>query len=145
MISLIQRVSEARVTIDHQVVGEINNGILALIGVEKNDGQQQADRLLQKMLGYRIFEDSDGKMNLCLRDIAGGLLLVPQFTLAADTNKGMRPGFSAAADPDEGKCWFEYLLKHAQQQYSYVESGRFGSDMQVSLVNQGPATFWLQT
>ncbi len=141
----MQRVSEARVTIDHQVVGEINNGILALIGVEKNDAQQQADRLLQKMLGYRIFEDSDGKMNLCLRDIAGGLLLVPQFTLAADTNKGMRPGFSAAADPDEGKCWFEYLLKIAQQQCSHVASGRFGSDMQVSLVNQGPATFWLQT
>ena len=145
MISLIQRVSEARVTIDHQVVGEINSGILAFIGVEKNDAQQQADRLLQKMLGYRIFEDADGKMNLCLRDITGGLLLVPQFTLVADTNKGMRPSFSAAADPDEGKCWFEYLLKHAQQQYSHVASGRFGSDMQVSLVNQGPATFWMQT
>jgi D-tyrosyl-tRNA(Tyr) deacylase len=145
MIGLIQRVSEARVTIDNQVVGEINNGILALIGIERNDAQQQADRLLQKILGYRIFEDPTGKMNLCLQDIEGGLLLVPQFTLAANTNKGMRPGFSAAADPDEGKCWFDYLLKRAQQKYAHVASGRFGVDMQVSLVNQGPATFWLQT
>ena len=99
---------------------------------------------LQKMLGYRIFEDANGKMNLSVRDIAGGLLLVPQFTLAADTRKGCRPGFSAAADPQVGKRLFDYLREQAGQQYSPVACGRFGMDMQVSLVNQGPATFWLQ-
>lgn len=145
MIGLIQRVSEARVVIEARVVGEIGAGLLALVGVEKHDDRQQADRLLQKILGYRIFEDADGKMNQSLRDSAGGLLLVPQFTLAADTRKGMRPGFSTAAEPQQGQRLFAYLLAQAAQQYSPVASGRFGATMQVSLVNQGPATFWLQT
>ena len=145
MIGLIQRVSEARVVIGEQVAGAIGTGILALVGIERSDNEHNADSLLQKMLGYRIFEDMNGKMNLSIRDIAGGLLLVPQFTLAADTRKGSRPGFSAAADPQAGKRLFDYLREQAAEQYSPVACGQFGMDMQISLVNQGPATFWLQT
>jgi len=145
MIGLIQRVSEARVEVDGETIGSIERGILALIGVQKNDGEAAAERLLQRILGYRIFTDADDKMNLSLTDIQGGLLLVPQFTLAADTRKGMRPSFSSAAPPAEGVCLFSYLLQRAQEQHAPVASGRFGADMQVALVNDGPVTFWLET
>lgn len=144
MIALIQRVSEARVVIAGEIVGEIEAGILAFVGVEKNDTAKHAERLLERILGYRIFEDADARMNQCVREVAGGLLLVPQFTLAADTRKGMRPGFSRAADPQDGRYWFDYIVQLARRQHHPVASGRFGANMQVSLVNDGPATFWLQ-
>ncbi len=144
MIALIQRVSSASVTVKHKNIGQISTGILALIGVQKQDDEDKADRLLKKILNYRIFEDEQQRMNLSLLDIQGGLLLVPQFTLAADTVKGLRPGFSTAASPDDGKRLFDYLLQQAQSQYKSVSSGLFGADMQVALVNEGPATFWLE-
>ncbi len=144
MIGLIQRVDCAHVEIDGECVGAIAHGILALIGVEKGDARPDADRLLERILGYRIFDDSNGKMNLCLREIHGGLLLVPQFTLAADTRKGTRPGFSPAAEPQLGQTLFAYLLERAQLCHTPVAAGQFGMDMQVHLVNHGPATFWLR-
>lgn len=144
MIALIQRVARASVMVAQEMTGEIGPGILALVGVEKGDTESQADRLLQRILGYRIFADSQDKMNLSLKDINGGLLLVPQFTLAADTRKGMRPSFSCAASPQLGEHLFEYLLDQARQKHAHVAAGRFGADMQVSLVNDGPVTFWLQ-
>ena len=144
MIALIQRVTRAEVTVANERVGEIGAGILALIGVERGDSEAQANRLLQRLLAYRIFVDDQDKMNLNLKDIDAGLLLVPQFTLAADTRKGMRPSFSSAAPPQEGERLFDYLLAQAQRQHDKVASGRFGADMQVSLVNDGPVTFWLQ-
>ncbi|VAW76635.1 D-aminoacyl-tRNA deacylase [hydrothermal vent metagenome] len=115
-----------------------------LVGVERGDGARQADRLLERLLGYRIFNDSEGRMNLDLNDTAGGLLLVPQFTLAADTSRGRRPGFSQAAAPEQGNKWFNYFLDKAKAAHSQVEAGQFGADMQVGLVNDGPVTFWLQ-
>ncbi len=145
MIGLLQRVREAWVEVDSRRVAVIEAGLLVLIGVERGDGQSQADRLLQRLLGYRVFADAQGRMNRSLTDIGGGLLLVPQFTLAADTGKGTRPGFSTAAGPAEGKHWYEYLLDQAGQHYAPVASGIFGADMQVGLVNDGPVTFWLQT
>ena len=145
MIGLLQRVSEARVIVDGAVVGEIGPGLLVLIGVERGDGDRQAERLLERLLGYRVFADAEGKMNLSVRDIGGGLLLVPQFTLAADTGKGMRPSFTPAAPPDQGRRLFDYLLDQARQQYAPVATGQFGAHMQVSLVNDGPVTFWLRT
>ncbi len=145
MIGLLQRVSEAAVRVDGEVVGEIGRGLLVLVGVQKDDNERRADRLLQRLLGYRVFPDDSGRMNRSLTDIRGGLLLVPQFTLPADTRKGTRPGFSTAASPEEGKRLFHYFLHQARQQYPYVSSGCFGADMQVSLVNDGPVTFWLQT
>lgn len=144
MIGLLQRVTEASVSIDKQTVGQIDQGLLVLVGVEKNDSESQADRLLERLLGYRVFPDTDGKMNLSLTEIQGGLLLVPQFTLAADTQKGKRPSFSSAASPDKGQELFLYLVKKAQEVHSDVAMGRFGADMQVSLVNDGPVTFWLE-
>jgi len=144
VIALIQRVSEARVLVDGASVGAIGAGILALIGVEKGDGESQARRLLERMLGYRIFPDAEGKMNRSLADVAGGLLLVPQFTLAADTHKGTRPSFSSAAPPAEGESRFYGLVELARAAHSPVETGRFGADMKVHLVNDGPVTFWLQ-
>ena len=144
MIALIQRVSHASVSINHSNVGQIENGILALIGVEKNDTEKNSDKLLHRLLGYRIFSDHDNKMNLNINDVKGGLLLVPQFTLAADTNKGMRPSFSIAAAPKLGQQLFEYFVAEAQSKHSLVETGRFGADMKVSLCNDGPVTFWLQ-
>ncbi len=145
MIALIQRVTEARVEVDGQVVGAIGRGILALVGVERGDGEAQAERLAERVLGYRIFPDADGKMNLSLLDIGGELLAVPQFTLAADTDKGTRAGFSRAAPPEEGRRLFERFVFLASQKNSNVKTGRFSADMQVSLVNDGPVTFWLQT
>jgi len=144
LIALIQRVTEARVEIDRIVVGAIGRGILALIGVERGDAEAQAERLVEKVLGYRIFPDGAGKMNLSLIDIGGELLAVPQFTLAADTTQGMRAGFSAAATPDEGRRLFERFVFLASQKALNVRTGSFGADMRVSLVNDGPVTFSLR-
>ena len=145
MIGLLQRVTRASVEVDGEIIGEIGRGLLVLIGVQRDDSEQRADRLLERLLGYRVFPDDAGKMNRSLRDIRGGLLLVPQFTLPADTRKGTRPGFSTAAAPEEGKRLFQHFLQQAEQAHSPVASGRFGADMQVSLVNDGPVTFWLET
>jgi len=144
MLGLIQRVSEASVLINQEVVGSISQGILALIGIEKNDGEKQADRLLERIITYRIFEDENQKMNLSLADIKGGLLLVPQFTLVADTKTGTRPGFSTAKSPEESRELFEYLVKTAEKKYFSIANGQFGAYMQVTLCNDGPATFLLQ-
>ncbi len=144
MIALLQRVSAARVEIKNSTVGAIERGILALIGVERGDECANADRLLERMLGYRMFSDAQGKMNLSVQDIGGGVLLVPQFTLAADTRKGMRPGFTTAAEPGEGRRLFEYLVGQTSAKHVDVQTGIFGADMQVILVNDGPVTFWLQ-
>lgn len=143
MIGLIQRVSQARVDVHNETVAQIDQGITALIGIEKADSEQNAGRLLHRILGYRIFADPEEKMNLSLMDISGGLLLVPQFTLPADTRKGMRPSFSPAASPDEGRILFDYLVSQAKEEYKKVEYGIFGADMQVTLTNDGPVTFWL--
>ncbi|MCU7940322.1 MAG: D-tyrosyl-tRNA(Tyr) deacylase [gamma proteobacterium symbiont of Bathyaustriella thionipta] len=143
MIGLIQRVSWAKVEVEEQLVGQIEQGILVLVGMEKTDQQAQADKLLQRLLNYRIFADNDDKMNLSVKDIHGGLLLVPQFTLAANTKKGLRPSFSSAKAPSEAEILFHYLLNQAQSQYSKVAAGQFGADMKVSLLNDGPVTFSL--
>lgn len=145
MIALIQRVTNANVQVEGQVIGQIQKGIMALIGVGKNDTQEKADKLIRRLLGYRIFSDQNDKMNLSLSDVAGGLLLVPQFTLAADTNKGMRPSFSSAAPPQIGEQLFDYLVEQAINLHPVVQTGRFGADMQVSLCNDGPVTFHLQS
>jgi D-tyrosyl-tRNA(Tyr) deacylase len=145
MIGLLQRVSTAHVDVDGVTVGSIDRGLLVLIGIQRDDNEAKADRLLQKTLGYRVFADESGRMNKSLRDISGGLLLVPQFTLAADTKKGTRPGFSTAAPPDEGERLFNYLLAQTKAEFPKVESGVFGADMQVQLLNDGPVTFWLET
>lgn len=144
MIALLQRVTDADVTVGGKTVGEIGRGLLVLVGIERGDGEVQADRLLNRMLGYRVFPDEVGRMNLSLRDIGGGLLLVPQFTLVADTRKGMRPGFTPAATIEEGRRLFDYLCTRAHGLHSDVAAGYFGTDMRVSLVNDGPVTFWLQ-
>ena len=145
MIGLLQRVSQAAVQVDDELIGEIGLGLLVLVGVQKGDDEARADRLLQRLLGYRVFPDADGRMNRSLVDVEGGLLLVPQFTLPADTRKGTRPGFSTAAPPEEGRRLFHYLLQRARERHSPVAAGRFGADMQVSLTNDGPVTFWLET
>jgi D-tyrosyl-tRNA(Tyr) deacylase len=144
MIALIQRVSEATVIVNGNVVGQIASGILALIGVEQGDAEKQADRLLQRLLAYRIFPDDAMRMNLDLRQAGGRLLLVPQFTLAADTNSGNRPSFTPAAPAAEGERLFRHLAAMAEQELSEVQTGVFGADMKVRLVNDGPVTFWLQ-
>lgn len=144
MIGLLQRVSSARVDVGGVEVGAIGRGLLVLVGVERGDTETQAARLLERLLGYRVFPDAEGKMNLSLHDIGGGLLLVPQFTLAADTQKGMRASFTTAAEPQQGLHLFDRLLQLAWERHSDVQSGRFGADMQVSLVNEGPVTFWLR-
>ncbi len=145
MITIIQRVTTASVTVDNQVIGKIETGIMALVAVEKDDSQKHAERLLERILNYRIFADGNDRMNLSLRDIHGGLLLVPQFTLAADTQKGNRPSFTSAAAPEHGQQLFDYLQQLAIKTYSPVQFGRFGADMQVALVNDGPVTFTLKT
>jgi len=144
MIGLLQRVSQASVTVDGQTVGAIGRGILVFVGVERDDDEAKSDRLLERLLGYRVFADVEGKMNLSVKDIGGGLLLVPQFTLAADTQKGMRASFTPAAPPQEGERLFGYLLAQARQQHAPVATGVFGADMQVALTNDGPVTFWLR-
>ncbi|HEX2651704.1 MAG TPA: D-aminoacyl-tRNA deacylase [Burkholderiales bacterium] len=143
MIALIQRVAEARVAVGGETVGAIGRGILALVGVERGDSETEAARLAEKVLTYRIFPDAEGKMNLSLLDTKGELLAVPQFTLAADTKKGTRAGFSSAASPDEGERLFLLWVKHTAEK-AKTQAGRFGADMKVSLVNDGPVTFWLQ-
>ena len=145
MIALIQRVTRADVQVDSQTVGAIGRGILALIGVRRGDDVPAADRLLERVLTYRIFPDEQGKMNLSLRDIQAGLLLVPQFTLAADTHKGTRAGFSTAAQPEEARLLFTHVLDRARASHGSVAAGVFGANMQVSLVNDGPVTFWLKS
>jgi len=144
MIGLIQRVTRANVEVDNKEIASIGEGILLLLGVEKGDSQQQADRLLQRIITYRIFEDESGRMNKSLLDTKGELLVVPQFTLPADTKKGTRPSFAPAASPELGKQQFDYFLKQAENKLKTVQSGQFGADMQVSLINNGPVTFWLQ-
>lgn len=145
MIGLLQRVSRAHVEVGGTRIGEIGRGLLVLVGVEVSDGEAQAEHLLERLLGYRVFPDGQGRMNLSLRDIGGGLLLVPQFTLAADTRKGRRAGFSTAAPPDAANALFESLVARARAAHADVACGRFGADMQVALVNDGPVTFWLET
>jgi D-aminoacyl-tRNA deacylase len=144
MIGLLQRVTQASVTVNNDVVSSINTGLLVLVGIEKSDSETNAERLFDKLINYRVFSDNEDKMNLSLQDIKGDLLLVPQFTLAADTQKGLRPSFSNSSPPDKARPLFEYLTEHAKQQYENVETGIFAADMKVSLINDGPVTFWLQ-
>lgn len=145
MISLLQRVTEARVEVDGETVGAIGGGLLVLVAVEQQDGEAQVRRMCERLLGYRVFADEVGRMNRSLGDIHGGLLLVPQFTLAADTAKGMRPSFTSAASPEHGRKWFERLVELARASHGSVETGRFGAHMQVHLVNDGPVTFVLRS
>jgi len=145
MIALIQRVSRASVRVQAQLIGEIETGLLALVCAERDDGEREADALLERVLDYRVFADAAGRMNLSLRSVNGGLLLVPQFTLAADTSSGLRPGFSAAAPPERGRELYEHLVGHARTLHAPVATGRFGATMQLTLINEGPVTFWLQT
>jgi D-tyrosyl-tRNA(Tyr) deacylase len=145
MIALLQRVRHASVQVADKCIAEIDQGLLVFIGVEKNDNESDADRLIERLLGYRVFADADGKMNLSVSDIAGSILLVPQFTLAADTRKGTRPSFYSAASPELGQDLFAYLVDQTRQRYPRVATGEFGADMQVGLLNDGPVTFWLQT
>jgi len=144
MIGLLQRVAQARVEVDGARVGAIGPGLMVLVCAERGDGEAEADRLLERLLGYRVFGDAEGKMNLSLREVRGGLLLVPQFTLAADTHKGMRPSFTPAAPPEEGERLFDYFAAKARAAHPAVETGRFGAHMQVSLTNDGPVTIWLR-
>ena len=145
MKALIQRVRQAHVEVAGEVLGAIDQGLLVLVGVEPQDSEASAAKLLHKLLNYRVFSDSDGKMNLSLTEVAGGLLLVSQFTLAADTRKGLRPGFSTAAPPALGEALFDHLVDLARQQHDPVATGRFGADMQVHLINDGPVTFLLES
>jgi D-tyrosyl-tRNA(Tyr) deacylase len=145
MIGLLQRVRFARVLVDDKTAAAIDRGILVLIGIEQGDDESDAERLLERILGYRLFPDDAGKMNLSVKDIDGGLLLVPSFTLAADTRKGMRPSFTPAAAPAEGERLFQYLTTQARQRYRRLRSGIFGAHMELNLTNDGPVTFWLQT
>jgi D-tyrosyl-tRNA(Tyr) deacylase len=144
MIALIQRVTHASVTVDGEIVGAIGRGILALVGVVPDDGPRNAERLAEHLTGYRIFEDDEGRMNRSLADVQGDLLLVPQFTLAADTKKGARPSFSSAAAPELATALFEDLVARVRARHATVATGRFGAEMFVELVNHGPVTFWLE-
>jgi D-tyrosyl-tRNA(Tyr) deacylase len=145
VIGFLQRVSRAQVDIEGVAVGAITRGLLVLVGVQQEDTPADAERLLERLLNYRVFPDAQGRMNLCLRDIGGGLLLVPQFTLAADTQRGNRPSFTPAAEPAKAQTLFGQLLDLARARHGVVASGRFGADMQVSLINDGPVSFWLST
>ena len=143
MVGLLQRVAQAHVIVGEERVGAIERGLLVLIGVERGDSHREAERLVDRLLRYRVFADTSGKMNLSVQDIAGGLLLVPQFTLAADTDKGTRPSFSSAASPEEGQRLFDYVVGRAREKHAWVATGLFGADMKVKLVNDGPVTFIL--
>ena len=145
MIGLVQRVSRASVAVAGNVIGTIGTGLVVLVGIQPEDSPATAEKLLHRMLNYRIFADAQGRMNVSLKDQGGGLLLVPQFTLCADTTHGMRPGFSAAAPPQVAERLFGYLVGRAEALHSPVAAGPFGTDMQVSLINEGPVTFWLQS
>jgi len=144
MIGLLQRVQSASVTVDAEVIAAIGAGVLVLVGVQKGDTEREAARLLERVLGYRIFPDAQGRMNLSLSQTGGGLLLVPQFTLAADTNSGLRPSFTPAAEPAEGERLFDWMVTSARRLHAPTGCGRFAADMLVALVNEGPATFWLE-
>jgi D-tyrosyl-tRNA(Tyr) deacylase len=144
MLALLQRVSEARVSVAGDTVGQIGPGLLVLVGVQPGDGPAQAQRMAERILGYRVFDDADGRMNLSLADTGGGLLLVPQFTLAADTDSGRRPSFTSAAEPRHAEAMFDALVHAARQRHADVATGRFGAHMQVSLTNDGPVTFLLR-
>ena len=144
MIGLLQRVSGASVTVDGEIVGQVDRGLLVLLCAERGDTRKEADALLGKLLAYRVFSDADGKMNLNVAQVGGGLLLVPQFTLAADTRSGTRPSFTPAAPPQQARELFGYTVERARAAHPQVETGRFGADMKVALVNDGPVTFWLQ-
>lgn len=144
MIALLQRVASASVTVDDETVGAIGAGLLVLVGIEPGDGEPQTRRMCERLLGYRVFGDEEGRMNLSLADMGGGLLLVPQFTLAADTRKGMRPSFTTAAAPEAGRRWFDRLVALARAAHRGVATGRFGAHMQVQLVNDGPVSFILR-
>ena len=145
MLGLIQRVSSASVTVDDAEIAKIDQGIALLLGIQKNDNEDDVEKLLIKVLKYRIFADLDGKMNQSLTDIGGELLIVSQFTLAADTRKGLRPGFSSAAPPDQAESLYDYFLSLAKDTHPIVQHGRFGADMRVTLTNNGPVTFMLQS
>lgn len=145
MIALLQRVSQARVEVDRVIIGAIDAGLLVLVCAERGDTEKDADALLSKMLGYRVFSDEAGKMNRSVTDVAGGVLLVPQFTLAADTRSGTRPSFTPAAAPEDGRRLFDYFVSQARARHAAVATGQFGANMQVSLTNDGPVTFWLET
>ncbi|WP_338846738.1 D-aminoacyl-tRNA deacylase [Massilia sp. W12] len=144
MIALLQRVSQAKLEVDQIVRAQIGRGLLVLLCAERGDTEEQADALLKKLLGYRVFSDENGKMNLSMAQTGGGLLLAPQFTLAADTNSGTRPSFTPAAAPEDGRRLFEYAVQQARRLHADVQTGIFGADMQISLTNDGPVTFWLQ-
>jgi D-tyrosyl-tRNA(Tyr) deacylase len=144
MIGLLQRVGQASVAVDGETIGAIGRGLMVLVCAEKGDTAREADALLAKLLGYRVFPDEAGKMNRSVTDVGGGLLLVPQFTLAADTRSGTRPSFSPAAAPEDGRRLFEHVVRQARERHGNVETGQFGADMQVSLINDGPVTFWLR-
>ena len=144
MIGLLQRVRRASVTVESECIAETGPGLMVLVGVEKSDSREKAERLVKKLLEYRVFADDDGKMNLSVLDIAGEVLLVPQFTLAADTGKGKRPSFSSAAPPEQGADLFAAVVDIMGQQQPQVQTGQFGADMAVELINDGPVTFWLQ-
>ena len=144
MIALLQRVTAAQVNVGNEVIGAIGTGLLVLVGVEQYDTEPHAERLLKRLLGYRVFADAAGKMNLSVRDVNGGVLLVPQFTLAADTRKGLRPSFSPTAPPQIAAQLFEYLVQQARYQYPTIATGHFGAEMQVTLTNDGPVTFLLR-
>jgi D-tyrosyl-tRNA(Tyr) deacylase len=144
MVGLLHRVIGARVTVDGKTMGEIGQGLAVLVGIERSDNEQKADRLLDRLLGYRVFADETGRMNLSLHQTGGGLLLIPNFTLVADTQKGMRASFSPAATPGDGQRLFDYLVGLARMRHPHVQSGDFGAHMQVALTNDGPVTFWLR-
>jgi D-aminoacyl-tRNA deacylase len=144
MIALLQRALEAKVVVEAKTVGAIGSGLMVLLCAERNDTEKEADALLAKLLSYRVFADDAGKMNRSVVDVQGGLLLVPQFTLAADTQSGTRPSFTPAAAPAEGRRLFDYFVEKARTKHAVVETGEFGAHMQVSLTNDGPVTFWLQ-
>lgn len=143
MIALIQRVKQASVTVEDQIIGKINHGLLILLGVEQDDDEQKAIRLCEKVLGYRIFSDNDGKMNLNVNQAQGEILVVSQFTLVADTQKGMRPSFTKGAKPEDAKRLYQFFVEQCQKNIK-TQTGQFAADMQVSLINDGPVTFWLQ-
>ncbi len=145
MIGLLQRVTSASVSVEGEVIGEIGRGLMVLVAVHRDDEERDVARLAERLLGYRVFPDAEGRMNRSVRDESAGLLLVPQFTLAADTRKGTRASFTKAADPEKGSACFDRLVTLCRARLETVETGRFGANMQVSLVNDGPVTFWLES
>lgn len=145
MIALIQRVSHAKVEVEGQLIGAIEGGLLALVAVQPHDTAQSIERMAERILAYRVFSDAEGKMNLSVQAVNGGVLLVSQFTLAADTKSGLRPSFSSAAKPEQARQGFEALVTRIKAKHTKVETGKFGADMQISLLNDGPVTFWLET